>query len=352
MKKNNRQCVGIDVSKDELETRFATIDNEQGVRYHSSETFKNTTSGFIRLEKMANHLSENGTEVFFVMEATGVYHEKLAHFLYERNRKVSVVLPNKFVGYAHSLNVKSKNDRADAKIIATMGVERKLDLWQPVSKQLRGLKHLSREREQLLNEKTVVLNQIHSEKHEADCSDIAIKRMKQRVRFLEKQIRAVDKDLKQEVAQNPILAEKVKKVNTICGVGFITAATVIAETDGFALFRNKAQLVSYTGYDVVEKQSGSSVKGKTRISKKGNKHIRRAMHFPALTAIQHDPIMRTLYLRIYEKTGIKMKGVVAVQRKLLVLIYTLWKNNTEYDANYKPAAVKKIREVHMASSLN
>ena len=90
-------------------------------------------------------------------------------------------------------------------------------------------------------------------------------------------------------------------------------------------------MVSYTGYDVVEKQSGSSVNGKTKISKKGNKFIRRALHFPALTVVKYYPEFTNLHSRIYDRTKIKMKGYTAVQRKLLVLIYTLFKNNEAYD---------------------
>ncbi|MBK6931929.1 MAG: IS110 family transposase [Saprospirales bacterium] len=111
--------------------------------------------------------------------------------------------------------------------------------------------------------------------------------------------------------------------------------TIISETNGFELIENKAQLVSYAGYDVVERQSGSSIKGKTRISKKGNAHIRRALHYPALSAARYDPNLHALYQRVVERNPkAKMVALVAVQRKLLVLIYTLFKNNMEYDPNY------------------
>jgi hypothetical protein len=88
-------------------------------------------------------------------------------------------------------------------------------------------------------------------------------------------------------------------------------------------------------------ESGSSIKGKTRISKKGNKYIRRALHFPALVIIRYDPNFKQLYDRVYDRTKIKMKGLVAVQRKLLLLIYTLFKNNKAYDINYKNNTVTK-----------
>ena len=100
------------------------------------------------------------------------------------------------------------------------------------------------------------------------------------------------------------------------------------------LIRNKRQLTSYAGLDVKEKQSGTSVKGKPRISKKGNKYLRRAMHLPALAAIRHDDRFKAVFVRLVSKHGIKMKAAVAVQRKLLEMMFTLFKNQTKYDKNF------------------
>jgi len=82
--------------------------------------------------------------------------------------------------------------------------------------------------------------------------------------------------------------KSVELISSITGIGTLTAVTVLAETNGFELIRNKRQLTSYAGLDVREKLSGTSVKGKPRISKKGNRHLRKAMHMPALTAIRYE----------------------------------------------------------------
>ncbi|MBK6930267.1 MAG: transposase [Saprospirales bacterium] len=94
-------------------------------------------------------------------------------------------------------------------------------------------------------------------------------------------------------------------------------------------------MVSYAGYDVVERQSGSSIKGKTRISKKEMRTSEEPYITPALSAARYDPNLHALYQRVVERNPkAKMVALVAVQRKLLVLIYTLFKNNMEYDPNY------------------
>ena len=100
------------------------------------------------------------------------------------------------------------------------------------------------------------------------------------------------------------------------------------------MIRNKRQLTSYAGLDVKEKQSGTSVKGKPRISKKGNRHLRKAMHMPALAAIRHDERFKAIFTRLVSRHGIKMKAAVAVQRKLLEMIYTIYKTKTAFDQDY------------------
>lgn len=117
-------------------------------------------------------------------------------------------------------------------------------------------------------------------------------------------------------------------------MGRLTAAIVLAETNGFDLIRNKRQLTSYAGLDVKEKQSGTSVKGKSKISKRGNRHLRKAMHLPALAAIRHEKRFKSVFVRLVSKHGIKMKAAVAVQRKLLEMIYTVYSKNKIYDKNY------------------
>ena len=120
------------------------------------------------------------------------------------------------------------------------------------------------------------------------------------------------------------------KIFTI--VKYLIAAQTIWRLIGtdFALFKNLRQLVSYFGYDVIENQSGNH-SGKTKISKRGNGHIRRILHMSSLRVVRFDqkPFV-DLYNRVNDKTGIKMKGYVAVQKKLLVYIYTLWKKNETY----------------------
>lgn len=123
----------------------------------------------------------------------------------------------------------------------------------------------------------------------------------------------------------------------------------MAETQGFALFKNQRQLVSYCGYDVVGRQIGTSIKGKTKISKKGNSYIRAAMYFPSISASNHNNQLKQVYTRINEKHETKSIGLVAIQRRLLVLMYALWKTNSPYLENYEDMK-SGFHEVNVPSS--
>ena len=152
--------------------------------------------------------------------------------------------------------------------------------------------------------------------------------------LLDKQEKEIKEELADIIKTDADVKRIVLLICTIPGIGLLTAATVLGETNGFELIRNKRQLTSYAGLDVREKQSGTSVKGKPCISKKGNKHLRKAMHLPALSAIRHNERFKAIFARLVGKHGIKMKTAVAIQRKLLEMMYTLFKNNMPYDENY------------------
>jgi len=180
----------------------------------------------------------------------------------------------------------------------------------------------------------MIKNQLHAEKAESDPNPSTLRRIKQRIELLNKQEKVIKEEIETLLKTEKGLKEELALICSIPGIRTLTAATILAETNGFELVRNKRQLASYAGFDVQEKQSGTSVKGKTRISKKGNKNLRKAMHLPALTAIRHDERFKAIFARIVSKHGIKMKAAVAVQRKLLEMSYTIFKTRTLYNKNY------------------
>jgi transposase len=336
-----KQTVGIDVAQKELVVSLGRLLEDLSTELYASKVFPNTKKGHQSLIEWSKKNSDSSVVLQFVMEATGVYHEVLAYFLVDRSCHVVVVLPNKISNYFRTLDVKTINDYTAAEAIARFGLERKLIDWQKPDPTLKRLKQLCRERDQIIQVRTIAKNQLHAEQTEAEPSPSTVKRLKQHILLLNKQVVQVKKEIEALIKSKNELAQAVKLVTTIPGVGLLTAATVLAETNGFELIRNKKQLTSYAGLDVREKQSGTSVKGKATISKRGNRYLRKAIHLPALAALRNDPKFKSLFMRLIEKHGIKMKAVVAVQRKLLELIFTIYKTKEPYQVNFEPALKKK-----------
>lgn len=336
--------VGIDIAKDTFQACLMMCHSDGRQTMLSNKSFGNRKGGFPALLNWVTRFTPKGyagIKTVYVMEATGVYYEQLSYFLSDQSLEVSVQLANNVKNFGKSLNIKTKTDKSDAEVIAQMGLERQLTSWVAPAPIYRQLKQLSRERLALVEQKTVIKNQKHALKSSHEPFSKAIERMDTHIEFIEKQIQDIVEQVKKVVASDPILQKKVKNVCTIKGVELVTAVTIISECNGFGLFKNKSQLVSYAGYDVVKNESGKKTDKHGRISKKGNKFIRRALHFPALSAIRHDPHFNKIAERITKTSTIKMKGVVAVQRRLLVLIYKLFINDTVYDIKYQENKVKE-----------
>jgi transposase len=330
-----KYSIGVDGAKDKFDVCLMSVDNKLDSKINATKKFMNTPSGFREFLGWTQKHCKEAVPVEVLMEATGVYYEKLAIFLTEKGVTTFVVLPNKARKYMQSLGLKSKNDRIDAKGLALMCIGQKFKAWKPMGRYFYELRQLTRHYQSTQELRTVFINQLHALQHSGYTSKTVSKQLKKTIALFEKQIKA----FKQEIVKHVDINEEVKrKVGHIClikGVDVLTVATVAAETNGFELFDNESQLVSYAGYDVIENSSGDH-KGKTKISKKGNSRIRRILHMPALNVVRYkETSFQRLQERVFERTKIKMKGYVAVQKKLLIVMMSIWKNDVPYDKGHE-----------------
>lgn len=334
----SKLIIGLDMAKDDFKGCIQSEQPDREIKIKGSRTFKNTPGGYAKLlEWTHKRIKPFHDSILFVMEATGVYYENLAYYLYENNQQVSVLLPNKVKYFAKSLNIVSKTDKIDARIIAQIGIERKLECWKPMFPEYRNLKALNRKRLSLDKARKRARSQLHAMNHAHDTHESVIQITQKQIEFYEDEIQALGEQIEDVVKSNPELDKKIDKVATLKGVGRTTIITIICETNGFSMVRNIRQLVSYAGLDIVFNDSGK-FKGKTRISKRGNSRIRECLYMPALSAKQHNPKIKDLNDRVVvENPKIKQKGTVACMRKLLVLVYTLWNKNEAYDPKYEAA---------------
>ena len=339
-KKILRISYGIDISMEDFSVSAGTFSEDMEREISSFKKFKNNQKGFekflLAIRKHQEIINQdNSIPVWFVMEASGVYYENLAYYLYERGFNVHVALANKIKNFTKTLENKSKTDDLDSRAITLYGLEKQLNRWNPPSAEMKKLKELNRELCAAINTRTMIKNQKHAKESAHDTNESSVKRNKELIRTLNRQIKQIGKEIEEVLKNFPELKKKVTNITKIKGVGTQTVVAIICETNGFAGIENRGQLTSYVGLDIKENQSGKKT-GKASISKHGNKYVRRVLYMPALCCKKHDKKMKDLYERVCERHGWKNKkiAITAVMRKILHIIYALWKNDTEYDPNY------------------
>ena len=184
-----KYSLGLDVSSKDIKACLATIDNEQRVKVKSSKTITNTQKGMHELlawiEKWYSDLE---IPLSVCMEATGVYHENCAYFLYDKGFNVSIVLPNKAKKYLQAIGIKSKNDSIDAKGLAQMGAEQKLEVWEPMGMFYYELRVLTRQHQSLKESLTAEQSRLHAANAASRQINFEIKQIKSHINFLEKQV--------------------------------------------------------------------------------------------------------------------------------------------------------------------
>jgi transposase len=328
-----KQNVGIDISKDDFKVCFSVMHSNLQIKILGSRTFVNSYTGFKEFLIWTKSKRKSSDTVYFTLEATGVYYEGLSYFLWkEPDFKLCVVLPNKVKNYSKSLDFKSKTDKIDAQILSRFGLERDLRVWQPISGNLLELKQLTRERDTLVRSRTAAANQLHATEHQGKPNKKIIARTKKHIVLLDKQVKEIEKEIKTVVNQDDKLKKKFAYLQSIPGVGLLTAACIVAETNGFETFTSIKQLTSYAGLDVRIVESGKW-KGESHISKRGNSHIRKALYMPSISRINCDKWAKQFYQNLKDRKGQNksMVALVAVQRKMLGLMFSLWKNEQMYD---------------------
>lgn len=325
-----KQCLGIDISKDKFDCCLSLMDQTSAIKVLGSKDFTNNLTGFSKLLNWVEQKQLSTLEITVVMEATGVYYENLAYFLFDNSPfKICVLLPMKAKYYFKSLELKTKTDKVDAQMLSQLGLERKVPRWEPMSSKMKTIKLLSREYRDNKKEVNRLKNQLHAKEHAYKVSPQIIRRLKQKIELVENHCLAIELELKDLVREDQYLKEKIEKLTSIPGLRFMSVIAIVAETNGFILIKNAKQLSSYAGLDVVHNSSGNKT-GKSRISKRGNKYIRQALYMPALSASKHINQLNDFYGRINEKNNCKKIGLIAVARKLLSLVYTLWKKDEYY----------------------
>ena len=309
--------IGIDISKDV----FDIYDPIQG---HFQ--YANNVKGF------RFFLKTLGEDHWCVMEATGCYHQQLALFLYDKSIRVTIMNPLVIKRFIQMKLNQVKTDKSDAKMICHYGQEQKMDLWHPSPEYVEECKQLQTITQLYFKQSTAIKNKLHTLQTRGYKTSKMTRSLKRQLKSLQKEIKLLETEMEQLIKANQ--QELYTKLNTIPGIGKKTAILLIVTTNGFKDFQSSKQISSYLGLAPNERSSGSSIRGKTRISKTGNPIVRNHLFLCSFTASIYNPQCKALYERIVAKGKSKKLALIAVCNKLIKQAYGISKSGLPYDKNY------------------
>jgi transposase len=266
------------------------------------------------------------------MEATGYYHYRLAQFLYKKGIIVSVVNPLSVKRFIQMKLAKVKTDKSDAKAICDYGKQNEVPLYTALTETQSECLQLFSLLDAYLKKQTATKNKIHGEEVLGIPSKFVYRSLNRDLKHLEKEIKGIEARLLELVKQDQ--QEQLTLVKSIPGIGIKTALFLIVITDGFSKFENASQLCSYVGITPTIRVSGSSVRGRARISKVGNRKLRSVLFLCAFSACKHNKACRELYERITSKGKSKKLALIAVSNKLLKQAFAIAKSGLPYDENF------------------
>lgn len=314
---------GIDISKSVFD-----VTDSDGNYWQ----FKNSFSGFNKFVKLLTVTSH------CVMEATGYYHYKLAYYLVEKGIKVSVENPLSVKRFIQMKLSKIKTDKSDSKLICEYGKQVDLKLWCGQSKEQQECLQITRLLSVYTKQSTMLKNKIHGEEVLGIPSNSVLRSIVRSLKHLKKEIKVLEEKLL-------ILLKKehqdlLTRLETIPGIGKKTAIMLVVLTDGFERFTSGSELCSYSGLTPIIRQSGSSVKGRARISKIGNVKLRNLLFMCSFNACKYNKSCRELYQRIVAKGKSKKLALIAVCNKLLKQAFAIAKSGLIYDETYRSTLIK------------
>lgn len=318
--------LGIDIAK----RTFAAALLRDGKFRHGQ--FNNTQSGFTQLLGWLSKLRVS--QVHAVLEATGAYGESLALFLHEAGHQVSVVNPARIKAFARSRLVRNKTDRADAAVIALFAAQQEPVAWAPPPLEISHLRGLVRHLDDLLQHRAQ-LRQRLTEGHPVGAVRESLQTL---VKALDEQIAETEKQIRQHIKQHPGLKADGELLRSIPGIGYATAARLLAEMRQLRRFASARQAAAYAGLTPHQRQSGATLQGQARLSKIGNARVRKALYLPAMTAIRFNPLIGRLAERMRQRGKKEMVIIGAAMRKLIHLAYGVLKTGKPFDSAHAQIA--------------
>lgn len=313
----DRKIYGVDISKSVLDI----YNPEQG---HFQ--LKNDEPGFKQLLKKLPKTAQ------VVMEATGYYHYRLAQFLHKNGVLVSVINPLSVKRFIQMKLAKVKTDKSDSRSICEYGTVNEVPLYSALTDVQSECLQLFRLLDSYVKKSTATKNKLHGEEVLGIPSRTVYRSLRRDLKHLKNEIAILEERLLELVKRDQ--QAQLTLLQTIPGIGLKTALFLIVVTDGFKKFESAKQLCSYVGITPTIRESGSSVRGRSRISKVGNRKLRNLVFLAALSAYKYNRACKALFDRIVAKGKSKKLALIAVANKLLKQAFAIAKSGLPYNEDF------------------
>jgi transposase len=319
-KEAGMDVLGVDVSKRSFDVALL----RSGKFKHKK--FGNDATGFADLERWLSR--HDVSELHVCMEATSRYGEALALHMHDAGFAVSIVNPARIKGFAQSELIRTKTDKSDASLIARFCLAMKPSLWVPEAKEIRLMRDLVRRYDSLIEMRQQELNRLEASSAELQ-SDL-----EDHIAYLDAAIAETKRRIRDHIDNHPDLKHKKELLESIPGIGEATINVVLSEFSDISRFDNAKKLASFIGLAPRHRLSGTSVRGRSAMSKVGNGQIRKALFMPAMVAMKYNPVLIQMRERLLAAGKSKMLIVGAAMRKLVHIIYGVLKNNRPFDPHF------------------
>jgi transposase len=319
-------ALGLDIAKKTLQAALLVGDK---LRH---KQFTNDQAGFAALSAWLTKQGVAHTHV--CLEATGSYSDAVARFLHQAGHRLSLVNPARIKAFAQSRLVRTKNDKVDAGLIARYCLEAAPAAWTPPAAETIELQALMRHLDALEETRGQLRNRLT----DGPQIEPVLASLRTLIAQVEAESERVWQQVREHIKAHPQLKEQATLIDSIPGIGELTAAKLLGEITQLASYCSAAQVVAYAGLNPQERQSGTSIKGQSRISKTGNARLRKALYMPAISALQHNPLIRALGERLKARGLAPLAIVAAAMRKLLHLVFGVIKSGKEFNPDYAQAA--------------
>lgn len=316
---------GIDVSAATL--AVAVIDPDQSLQQRE---FANRSSGH---RSLIGWLHKFAALVRVSLEATGIYSLDLALALDAAPHIELAVLNPKMVNrFAQTLR-RSKTDAADAQVLAEYSRRMPFLAWTSPSLNGLRLRAVGRHTAALVAQHARDQNRLHAAESSLAVPGCVLQDLKRSLASLERRIVKMRRAALELIRADAGTEQRFRLLTGMPGIAETSALAILGELALLSPQLTARQWVAHSGLDPVHQESGTSVHKRSHISRAGNRHLRRALHMPALAAVRWDPHMKAFYEALQRRHKTKLQAIVAVARKLLHAIYGIFRSQTPYDGS-------------------